>query len=85
MFMGVGRGFKCPPGSTNIDAQLRMQLGIFLVRPRVYKGSCESLRTSRFRGLTKILPFLLSLGRFSLRPRSPEVARSPQRPAPLHL
>ena len=62
-----------------------MQLGIFLKLPRVCEGSCKFLRTSRFSPVAGKRLFLLSPGRFSLRPRSPEVARSLQRPSPLHL
>ena len=65
---------------TNIDAKLCMQFGIFLELPRVCEGSCGFLRTSMFGRVARKRLFLLSPGHFSLRPRHPEVARSPQSP-----
>jgi len=67
------------PGSTNNDAQLCMQLGIFLEVPRTCAGWCGFLRTSRQRQDARKRPFSLSPAHSSLRPRYLEVARSPQK------
>jgi len=62
-----------------MNAQLCMQLGIFLEVPRTCAGSCGFLRTSRQRQDARKRPLSLSPAHSSLRPRSPEVAGSPQR------
>ena len=77
---GLPNGTSITRYSTNIDAKLCMQFGIFLELPRVCEGSRGFLRTSMFGRVARKRLFLLSPGHFSLRPRHPEVARSPQSP-----
>ena len=47
-----------PSGPTSTSAQLRMQLGIFFVGPRVHKGSCGFLRTLDSQYGTRKTPIL---------------------------